>query len=98
MVLACTDVPLVAMGPLETRPTQLMGEGVPNVDEVYSWVMNNYWETNFKASLGGFHQFHYELAVLQGTDAAESFEIAETMNEGILAFTVFEGEPQVPAR
>lgn len=98
IVIACTDVPLVAMGALETRPTQLMGEGVPNVDQVYSWVMNNYWETNFKASLGGFHQFHYELAVLQGADAAESFEVAETMNEGILAFTVFEGEPQVPAR
>lgn len=98
IVVACTDAPLVTMGPLETSPNELMGEGAGNIDEVYSWVMNNYWEMNLKASLGGFHQFHGELSGLARTDAAESSEVAETMNEGVLAFCVFEGDPAVSAR
>jgi len=98
IVLACTDAPLVTMGPLEAGPVRLMGEGAPNVDEVYSWVMNNFWETNFKASLGGFHQFHYELAVLEGSTIETAFEVAETMNEGVLQFCVFDGEPLAEPR
>lgn len=98
VVVACTDAPLIAMGPLPARPVQLMGEGAPNLDEVYSWVMNNFWETNFKASLGGFHQFHYELAVLGDPDVPSAFEVAEAMNEGILQFYVFDGEVSRDAR
>lgn len=30
--------------------------------ELYSWVMNNIWETNFKASLGGFIEFNYSFS------------------------------------
>ena len=98
IVLACTDAPMVTMGPLEEGPVRLMGEGAPNVDEVYSWVMNNFWETNFKASLGGFHQFHYELAVLDASPVDSAFEVAETMNEGVLQFCVFDGEPLADVR
>ncbi|MGA7204385.1 MAG: hypothetical protein WBX27_07130 [Specibacter sp.] len=97
VVLVCADAPLVTMGSLEEGPVRVMGEGVPNVDEVYSWVMNNYWETNFKASLGGFHQFHYELAVLEACPVEDAFEIAESMNEGVLQFCIFEGEPLTDA-
>lgn len=91
VVLATPDVPLVAMGPLEAHPIHLMGEGAPNVDEVYSWVMNNFWETNFKASLGGFHQFHYELSVVEDGDIGKAFATAEAMAEGIVGFYLFEG-------
>ncbi|ALE07311.1 hypothetical protein AL755_20515 [Arthrobacter sp. ERGS1:01] len=98
IVLVCADAPLVAMGSLEAGPVRLMGEGAPNVDEVYSWVMNNFWETNFKASLGGFHQFHYELAVLDEAPVADAFAVAESMNEGVLQFCVFDGEPFDQAR
>ncbi|MGL5315348.1 MAG: hypothetical protein ACRC92_18975, partial [Peptostreptococcaceae bacterium] len=30
--------------------------------ELYSWTMNNIWETNFKASLGGFIEFNYSMS------------------------------------
>lgn len=33
----------------------------PKEYELYSWVMNNIWETNFKASLGGFIEFNYSI-------------------------------------
>ncbi len=66
-----------------------MGEGVTNCDEVYSWVMNNFWETNFKASLGGFHQFSYSLNMMQGNNAAEIFQTGEALNENVLQFYMF---------
>lgn len=90
VILASQDVPLVAMGGLEAHPIRLMGdEGVSNRDEVYSWVMNNFWETNFKASLGGFYQFRYELFVAEKTTPQKAFEAAEAMNEGVLQFYLF---------
>lgn len=98
VVVTVPDTPLISLGPLEARPVRLMGEGEPNVDEVYSWVMNNYWETNFKASLGGFHQFHYELAVLPGPSVEEAFAAAERMNEGLMRFCIYEGDMVMPAR
>ena len=32
-----------------------------NQEIAYSWIMNNYWETNFKADLGGFYEFNYSI-------------------------------------
>lgn len=90
VVLACKDVPLVAMGALEAHPIRLMGdEGVSNRDQVYSWVMNNFWETNFKASLGGFYQFRYELLASDRMEPEEAFARAEALNEGVLQFYLF---------
>lgn len=90
VILASKDVPLVAMGSLQAHPIRLMGdEGVSNHDEVYSWVMNNFWETNFKASLGGFYQFHYELLAADKMAPKQAFEAAEAMNEGVLQFYLF---------
>ncbi|MBD5534234.1 MAG: hypothetical protein HDQ99_00905 [Lachnospiraceae bacterium] len=90
VILASQDVPLVAMGGLEAHAIRLMGdEGGSNCDEVYSWVMNNFWETNFKASLGGFYQFHYEFFVTEKIEPQRAFAAAEAMNEGVLQFYLF---------
>lgn len=90
LILTCPDTPLISMGTLNAHPIRLMGEGAGNEDELYSWVMNNFWETNFKASLGGFYQFHYELAVLENKSISEAFLVAEAMNEGVLQFYLFQ--------
>ena len=37
------------------------GRESDNRRPVYSWVMNNTWETNFKMDLSGFCQFNYTL-------------------------------------
>lgn len=94
LVLAAKDAPLMTIGTLEAHPIKLMGEGEPNADSVYSWVMNNFWETNFKASLGGFHQFRYTLCLTEEKDPENLFALAESINESVLTFYVFEGEKQ----
>ena len=68
VVIATPDVPLITMGDIRAHEIILCGEdGADNIDDVYSWVMNNFWETNFKVSLGGFHQFRYSLINLFGS-------------------------------
>lgn len=89
VLITASDAPLLAMGKLEAHPIKLMGEDVSNCDNVYSWVMNNFWETNFKASLGGFYQFSYSLNLLEKTNPKEVFKEAEAINEGVLQFYQF---------
>ena len=90
LIVTTPDVPLVWMGTLRPHPIRLMGEGAPNADETYSWVMNNFWETNFKASLGGFYQFHYSLELSDTQDVQAAFRKAEALCEGVLSFYRFE--------
>ncbi|MDO5602566.1 MAG: glycoside hydrolase family 38 C-terminal domain-containing protein, partial [Oscillospiraceae bacterium] len=92
-LIACRDTPLIAMGPLEAHPIALMGEDVPNCDETYAWVMNNFWETNFKASLGGFYQFRYTLTAAPHAAPQQAFAQAEAVNEGALQFYRFVPKP-----
>ena len=89
VLISAPDVPLIAMGSLKAHAIKLMGDGDPNSDDVYSYVMNNFWETNFKASLGGFYQFRYHLNLLEGKSPEEIFRISETVNEGTLNFYSF---------
>lgn len=93
VVIATPDAPLIAMGPLETRPTVLCGEkGANNIDEVYAWVMNNFWETNFKASLGGFHQYRYTLLSLKEPDPKKALGSAKDVCLGLIGFASFTKE------
>lgn len=91
ILLSCQDTPLISMGTLDAHDIRLMEDtGLSNTSEVYSWIMNNFWETNFKASLGGFYQFHYELAIGNKGNIEDSFEQLVAMNEGVLQFYQFE--------
>ena len=60
--LAARDVPLVYFGELAHHPIRLCeNDPADNRRSVYSWVMNNTWETNFKLDLSGFARFDYTL-------------------------------------
>lgn len=89
VAIATPDTPLIHMGDLKHKPIVLHQEGqeINDGNHVYSWVMNNIWETNFKASLGGFHEFRY--SVLWG----EEFNNPEVAikkcyqtNQGLICF------------
>ncbi len=91
LVVETPDVPLISMGSLEAHDIRLCGDAeLKNTDRVDSWVMNNFWETNFKADLGGFHQFHYSLRLMDTTDPEACFAQAEAENTGVLCFPSFD--------
>ncbi len=62
LIIATPDTPLLYLGSLEPEEIKLCGDPtLQNTDLQYSWIMNNYWETNFATSLGGFYRFDYQL-------------------------------------
>lgn len=87
---AFKDAPMAVFGDLKAAPVSLCsGENEDrNRAPLYSWVMNNFWETNFKADLGGFYEFTYTVRTMEGKNPAEALEICEADNEGLLAFYI----------
>lgn len=88
LTLAVKDTPLVTFGNLEAHPIELCCGSDENYNqkEIYSWAMNNYWETNFKVDLGGFYEFSYTIATHDKMPVQKAIDICETDNEGIMGF------------
>lgn len=73
VLIACHDVPLVYMGEMRHHAVHLC-DGSPenNRRPIYSWVMNNIWETNFKMDLSGFAQYRYTLHLSEETNGEKA--------------------------
>ncbi|MDU5142398.1 MAG: glycoside hydrolase [Paenibacillus dendritiformis] len=85
LLLAMPDTPLVHLGPIEYGRrlvhTQQPADAKP---QTYSWVMTNYWETNFKATLGGFYEFRYLVAAGDSIGAADIGHELQALNDGLI--------------
>lgn len=69
ILIAAPDTPLFYMGELHHHPIRLCnGRKEDNRRPVYSWVMNNIWETNFKMDLSGFGEYRYSLWLSDAAD------------------------------
>ncbi|WP_300684316.1 glycoside hydrolase family 38 C-terminal domain-containing protein [Acutalibacter sp. 1XD8-36] len=91
VLLGMRDMPLATMVEIKAHPIKLCGEeGVRNDDTLYAWLMNNFWETNFKASLGGFHQYRFTLALSEQRKPERLFRELEAINGGVTAFYQFD--------
>jgi len=78
LMLATPDTPLIQLGTLDYGTRQLHTQQQPDErPETYAWLMTNYWETNFKATLGGFYEFQYYVAAgnkIAPTELASSLQ------------------------
>ena len=63
------DAPLVTLGDINRGewPTQF-GE---RPGTIFSYVMNNYWDTNYRAAQGGHFKFHYVITSAPSTNFSE---------------------------
>lgn len=88
--IAIKDAPLVVFGDLESKPIRLCTGNDWDLNRAlpYSWIMNNYWETNFKVDLGGFYEFAYSLFITGQEGERETMEQCREINEGILGFYI----------
>ncbi len=89
LAIAMPDTPLIQLGSLEHKEIVLHAENqkIDDGEHLYSWVMNNFWETNFKATLGGFYEFNY--SVYWGEDLnkpTDAIEKCRLMNVGSVCF------------
>ena len=69
MVLFPEDAPLVAFGDIVRGAWP--AEFHPRSSAIFSWIMSNYWDTNFASSQGGDFEFHYSFTSMQEFDAAQ---------------------------
>lgn len=69
---ATREAPLVQVGnihiPYAPFPVTIP-EHESHCGSIYSWVLNNIWDTNFPSQQGGEMHFHYTVAVGDGEDA-----------------------------
>ncbi len=61
--VAMPDCHLLQVGPLAFGERLLAGDPrlADDPQHIYAWLMNNFWETTFAASLGGFHEFRFSV-------------------------------------
>lgn len=79
-IIASRDVPLVYMGEMRHHPIRLCdGAAANNSRPVYSWIMNNTWETNFKMDLSGFGEYRYTLWLTEETNPEKAMELLRNM-------------------
>ncbi len=91
LAVATRDGHLVQLGRLEPGERRLAGDPALANDpaHVYAWLMTNYWETNFAASLGGFHEFRFSVKWGPGlADPADALRACRDMNLGIVCFRI----------
>ncbi|MDO3412520.1 glycoside hydrolase [Saccharibacillus sp. CPCC 101409] len=88
LALATPDTPLIQTGPLEFGQRKVHGQQTEEErPSLYAWALTNYWETNFKATLGGFYEFRYTLQWGEEFGEAESaFRANRSVNTGTVAF------------
>jgi hypothetical protein len=88
LLIATPDTPLIQIGPLE-HGTRLV-HGQQKGDEknhLYAWALTNYWETNFKATLGGFYEFRYVVHWGNHIQSPEkAIELCQSLNTGTTCF------------
>ncbi len=87
VLISTLDTPLLYMGRMEHHPIVLCdGKEENNRRPVYSWIMNNTWETNFKMDLSGFGEFRYALELTEGGTLEDALERLADDDMGTVAF------------
>lgn len=89
LFVSMKDTPLVTFGPLESSLVELCNKksARKNKEVLYSWAMNNFWETNFKVDLSGFYELDYAVYLIQqeNVEAAGVVSRARHLVEGLVA-------------
>ena len=81
------DTPLLYMGEMESHPILLCDNKEENNKRpVYSWIMNNTWETNFKMDLSGFSEFRYGVEIVEQETAEKDMESLSDNDKGVVTF------------
>ncbi|MBN2138804.1 MAG: hypothetical protein JW720_13430 [Sedimentisphaerales bacterium] len=74
VTLATIDAPLIEVGAITNDPRGGVGwiKNLEPTTTLYSYVMNNYWETNYKASQDGPTVFRYSIRPHKKLDAGQA--------------------------
>jgi hypothetical protein len=90
IIVSTKDAPLISFGKREAAPIVLCDGNNKELNNAtpYSWIMNNFWETNFKADLGGFYEFTYTVFADKYESPEQALEYCKAINEGVVGFYI----------
>ena len=85
LLVTSPDVPLVSFGENEKGPVTLCDRQSISLNraEIRSRIMNNYWETNFAADLGGWHEFRYIITLEAPAEPAAQLRRSAALAAGL---------------
>ena len=79
IVFVSNDIPLVQFGDINTGRYYYRLK--PETNHLYSWVLNNYWVTNFKASQQG--ELNWSYSITSSSDPSNMFATRFGMGERV---------------
>ncbi len=79
LVFVSNDIPLVQFGDINTG--RYYYRLVPKTNHIFSWVLNNYWVTNFKASQEG--ELSWKYSITSSDDNSNMFATKFGMGERV---------------
>jgi hypothetical protein len=91
LVVTVPDSPLLQLGPLDYGKRLLMGHPDLRIENArpYAWLTTNYWETNFEANAGGFHEFKYRVEFGSHlAEPGEAIRYGRALNTGLRSFRI----------
>jgi hypothetical protein len=86
VTLASIDAPMIQFG--EIRTDAIVAGWLEHIEPsatLFSYPMNNYWETNYKAAQEGWHEFRYSLRPHRAFDEAEAERFARGIAQPLIA-------------
>ena len=96
------DAPLVELGELSATLAGGQGnallwrERIAETQKIYSWAMNNHWETNYCASQQGVVEFRYALRAHGGYNPAAASRLAIGLSQPLVPCFARTGPPAPP--
>lgn len=90
VTVAMPDAPLIEIGAITCDPTVVgwLKQTKRPKTAVYAYLMNNYWETNYKASQEGPTAFRFSLRPHRGYDAAAAQQFGTEQSQPLIAAPV----------
>ncbi|MHC4315033.1 MAG: glycoside hydrolase family 38 N-terminal domain-containing protein [Planctomycetota bacterium] len=87
---ATVDAPLVEVGAITNDPRGGVGwiKKIEPSTTLYSYVMNNYWETNYKAGQEGPTTFRYSIMPHRAFDSGKASKFAIEQSQPLIAVPV----------
>jgi hypothetical protein len=94
ITLTIADSPLIEVGGIHAEEPWM--RALKPSQEIYSYVMNNYWHTNYKADQEGPVTFRYALIPHAAFREEESVRYGTESRQLLLVATVRQGKPAPP--
>ena len=86
-LISTLDTALLYQGEMRHHPIRLCdNKEENNARPLYSWIMNNTWETNFKMDLSGFTEYCYAIERVSGETPNASLDRLEDRDLGVVTF------------